>query len=463
MCNSAAHAVDRVLPAVPVRQYVLSLPFELRRAAAFRADVATALGRIFMEAVACEQKRTAGLVQSQSAAMNHIQRFGGSLNLNLHFHAVVADGVFVPDDAGRVSFHETGAPSREALDRIVRRVRDRTLRWLRKKGLLEERPPEDRSNEAPERSALDACADIALRGGTFARLERAEAAQTGEAAEARFDGKHPGPMTAELDGFNVQAAVRIEAGDDEGRERLVRYCARPCFALERLSVLPDGRVAYRVKYAGRGGTHRVMTKVEFLARLAALVAPPRYPLVRYHGVLAPHSKWRSAVVPRPPIAHAHENPVLSPRRAGAKGHTPASTETPPARKPHPPPRVPVQHGGGSQANTATQMAAPPPKVPPTASMSPPPKAIAAERRGAATQRRNHAADLACAELEITDFGISVRHLDRLLGGLLLVTAPRVDWAKLPHRTYAASVLRCGRCGGGRLRMLATRPANCSRT
>jgi hypothetical protein len=40
----------------------------------------------------------------------------------------VADGVFVPDDAGRVRFHETGAPSREALERIVRRMRDRTLR-----------------------------------------------------------------------------------------------------------------------------------------------------------------------------------------------------------------------------------------------------------------------------------------------------------------------------------------------
>ena len=70
------------------------------------------------------------------------------------------------------------------------------------------------------------------------------------------------------------------------------------------------------------------------------------------------------------------------------------------------------------------------------------------------QRRNHARDLARADLEITDFGISVRHLDRLLGGLLLATAPRVDWAKLLHRTYAVDVLRCGRCGGGRLRLLA---------
>ena len=34
--------------------------------------------------------------------------------------------------------------------------------------------------------------------------------------------------------------MRIDVGDDEGREGLVRYCARPSFALERLSVLPDG-------------------------------------------------------------------------------------------------------------------------------------------------------------------------------------------------------------------------------
>ena len=69
----------------------------------------------------------------------------------------------------------------------------------------------------------------------------------------------------------VLSALRIEADDDAGRERLVRYCARPCFALDRLSLLRDGRVAYRVKYAGRGGTHRVMTPIELLARLAALV------------------------------------------------------------------------------------------------------------------------------------------------------------------------------------------------
>jgi hypothetical protein len=101
-----------------------------------------------------------------------------------------------------------------------------------------------------------------------------------------------------VDGFNVEAAVRIEGYDDEGRERLVRYCARPCFALERLSILRDGAVAYQVKYPRRQGTHRGMKPIAFLARLAALVPPPRYPLLRYHGVLAPHAKRRRVVVPK---------------------------------------------------------------------------------------------------------------------------------------------------------------------
>jgi hypothetical protein len=69
------------------------------------------------------------------------------------------------------------------------------------------------------------------------------------------------------------------------------------------------------------------------------------------------------------------------------------------------------------------------------------------------QTRSCAAGVARDDVEITDFGISVRHLDRLLGGLLLATAPRVDWAKLLHRTYAVDVLPCGRCGG-RLSLLA---------
>ncbi|MFO0629891.1 MAG: transposase [Polyangiales bacterium] len=46
--------------------------------------------------------------------------------------------------------------------------------------------------------------------------------------------------------------------------------------------LEDGGVAYRLKQPRQGGeTHRVMTGQEFMARLVALIPPPRSPLVRY--------------------------------------------------------------------------------------------------------------------------------------------------------------------------------------
>src|SRR6476620_4126206 len=64
---------------------------------------------------------------------------------------------------------------------------------------------------------------------------------------------------------------------------------------------------------------------------------------------------------------------------------------------------------------------------------------------------------AVGDVVITDFGISVRHLDRLLGGLLLATSPRIDWAKLIRRTFGLDALCCAHCAG-RLRLLAVIPS-----
>jgi hypothetical protein len=46
-----------------------------------------------------------------------------------------------------------------------------------------------------------------------------------------------------------------------------------------------------------GTTHLIMTPLEFLQRLAALVPRPRLPLIRFHGVLAPNAALRSQIVP----------------------------------------------------------------------------------------------------------------------------------------------------------------------
>ena len=48
------------------------------------------------------------------------------------------------------------------------------------------------------------------------------------------------PLTAERDGFSLNAAVACEAHQRDKLERICRYVARPPIALERLSIDGDG-------------------------------------------------------------------------------------------------------------------------------------------------------------------------------------------------------------------------------
>ena len=95
-------------------------------------------------------------------------------------------------------------------------------------------------------------------------------------------------------GFSLHAAVRIEAEDRAGRERLLRDCARPAFASERLTWDgPDQPVRYTLpKPLPSGQTELALAPLELLDRLAALIPPPRRHRHHYAGVFAPHASWQ---------------------------------------------------------------------------------------------------------------------------------------------------------------------------
>ncbi len=63
-------------------------------------NVLTAVGRAFWQSLRAELRRRSGCPSGEAGAVTFVQRFGGSLNLNVHLHAVVADGVFVESDGG---------------------------------------------------------------------------------------------------------------------------------------------------------------------------------------------------------------------------------------------------------------------------------------------------------------------------------------------------------------------------
>jgi hypothetical protein len=96
---------------------------------------------------------------------------------------------------------------------------------------------------------------------------------------------------ARVSGVSLHANVAVPARDRQRLERLCRYVARSPVATERLSRLEDGRLLYRLRHRWRDGTtHVVFEPQEFVEKLAALVPPPRFHLVRYHGLCSAEHK-----------------------------------------------------------------------------------------------------------------------------------------------------------------------------
>ena len=123
MVESAALLVDDILPELPIRQWVVSFPHALRFLFATRPDVMGRVLGIVYRTLAAHQGNKAGVSAGHacSGAVTLIQRFGSALNLNLHFHMLLLDGIYV-SSGDRLRFHRLKAPTKAELETLVRRV-----------------------------------------------------------------------------------------------------------------------------------------------------------------------------------------------------------------------------------------------------------------------------------------------------------------------------------------------------
>lgn len=119
-------------------------------------------------------------IRSRSVAVAVIQRFGGALNLNVHVHAIVLDGVFARHAAGALTFHST------------RRL-----------------------------TALDVEEVLATVEPRIARLRRLRH------ASASIEVPAPEGCHARANGFDLHAGLVVPAGQRERLERVCRYALRP--------------------------------------------------------------------------------------------------------------------------------------------------------------------------------------------------------------------------------------------
>lgn len=291
-----------MIPAVPVRQWVLSLPIPLRLVLAAQPQWLTPVLRVVHRVIRRHLLGQAGLKadEADAGAVTLIQRFGSAANLNIHLHCLVLDGVYRRRTEGAPEFVPVPAPSDAALQAVLHTIIVRTMKLLTRQGALIEEQGQtwlaDIDGESDEARSLKALQAAACTYRIALGARAGQKVLTLQGAKPR-DGSFRQALCADIEGFSLHAGVRCEAHERQALEQLCRYITRPALASERLQLNAAGQVVLRLKTPWRDGTtHVVMSPLEFMQRLAALVPRPRLHLIRFHGVLAPNARLRAQVV-----------------------------------------------------------------------------------------------------------------------------------------------------------------------
>jgi hypothetical protein len=305
MADTAAHLVDSVLPRAPYRQWVFTVPKWLRLRLARDPAWTSWVGNLVVRAIGVWQRRVArsrGQAAPKTGAVTFVQRFGGLVNLNVHFHLAVPDGVFVEAGEG-LQFELLPVPTHTDVLAILGRIMGRIARRLAR-----EATAEDRDADAPD---------------VLAQVQAEAAATWRSPADGRATVRGAERLRAWSEGFSLHAGVVIAEHDRDALERLCRYGARPAFAQERLAWTADGRIAYRLKRPWPDGrTALVMPPVAFLRRLCGIIPPPRRHLVRYSGVFGPAAKHRSKLRALIPVREDPESARSTPDTRPRAGRLP---------------------------------------------------------------------------------------------------------------------------------------------
>jgi hypothetical protein len=246
----------------------------------------TAICGIFIRTLFSYQRRLAkrdGFDKVLPGSITFVQTFGSALNLNVHFHALVPDGVFIDTPVEQpITLLELPFVTQADVESLMLKIARRVIRFAEKTA------GELFHGDDPD--ALASAQAQAAMAGVQSRRQR----NFNDAVQRSADQRTV--LCASADGFSLHAGVTLRATDRQGLLRLIRYGARQCFSQDRLSELPDGRIRYQL--ARRWGQMRAITlqPTAFLHRLAALIPAPYVNLTRYHGCFASNARRRCELV-----------------------------------------------------------------------------------------------------------------------------------------------------------------------
>ena len=191
----------------------------------------------------------------------------------------------------------------EELDTIAHKIAKRVSRYLEQTGYLyRDAESEYLDLVHDEDDALHRIIGASITYRLAFGSNAGKKALTLQAVPVNSDRKKASELVSKQSGFSLHAGVACKSNQRKKLERLCRYITRPAIAEQRLSVASNGNVIVALKTPYDDGTsHVVLSPMEFIGRLAALVPKPRVNLTRFHGVFSSRSKLRAHVVPEKPV------------------------------------------------------------------------------------------------------------------------------------------------------------------
>jgi hypothetical protein len=310
MSESGIFMSEEVFPDVPVRQWVISVPFPLRYWMASRPALMTKILAIITRAIngyyQQKAKKSGILIGGKTGSYTVIQRFSSILALNVHFHCLWMDGVHVKNAKelkGRAIFKNLPPPNNKEVLEVLTIIRNRVVRYLIKKEYLKnETDLPDEDAFAQEELLLAEVMSASVQS-KIALGERAgqKVRKVGSFGAPNERAQLTGLRCTALAGFSLHANVCVDAGKKHKLQKLCRYLMRPPLSLERLYRTTEGEIGYRLKKAWSDGTQAIiLSELELIEKLIAIIPPPKTHSVRFFGTLAPNSSWRAQIVPPKP-------------------------------------------------------------------------------------------------------------------------------------------------------------------
>lgn len=291
MADLAAHLEREVLPEVPIRHWICSLPWGLRALVGYDRELCAQVLSAFVGELSRSLKRRAkeehglkSVAEAFTGALAAVQRVDSALRLNVHFHILALDGVYVRQDPGdarsQLIFHTLPTPTREQVANIARRTAQRVEKLLQARGRSLGPEPGEASpvKLQLEHPALAACYDVAGRGiavsgdragqPTLRLVSSSNAAPGGGESGADL----PDEPVAEVSGFSLYAMQVVDGHNRQQLERLCRYLTRPPVAQDRLTRRADRTLEFELKTPWKDGTRAlVLSPDDLLVRLCAAV------------------------------------------------------------------------------------------------------------------------------------------------------------------------------------------------